>query len=511
MHKTIRVLALLVASCAPAAVTPSTPPAPTTSAPPAAPAPPETHGTILRRDDLLADLTTLERVYRELHPGLARYNTPEQLDALFAAARTELDHDMPLGNAFVALTRLTAGLRCGHSYPNPSNQAKAIADELFSPKRLPFLFRWLGDDMVVTTNLSNADMPPGVVIESINGMPTRELAKALVPLARADGHNDAKRRFYMSVVGESTHEAFDILTPLLFPALFERPMIECVVRRPDGTRSTVSAPLQTTADRAAAVAANGLDIPDGAPLWKAETIVRDGKSIVYLKMPTWVAYNTSWPWQRDLEATMASVVSSKAAALVVDLRGNEGGSDVGDIILAHMIDRPMKRGQISRRVRFETVAEELRPVLDTWDKTFVDLGKPGKPIGGGWRELPSEVGTDVIAPKGPRFRGKLVVLVDASNSSATFQFDLAVQRAHLGTLVGEPTGGSQRGINGGAFFFVRLPRTHLEVDLPLIGTFPATTAPDAGVTPDAVVELSPADVFAKRDAQLDRAFAIATK
>ena len=42
----------------------------------------------------------------------------------------------------------------------------------------------------------------------------------------------------------------------------------------------------------------------------------------------------------------------------------------------------------------------------------------------------------------------------------------------------------------GAFFFTRLTRTELEVDLPLIGLFPPG-APDAGVTPDVVVSRPP--------------------
>ena len=47
----------------------------------------------------------------------------------------------------------------------------------------------------------------------------------------------------------------------------------------------------------------------------------------------------------------------------------------------------------------------------------------------------------------------MVVLVNAANSSATFQFAKLVKDNQLGTLVGQPTGGNQRGINGGAFFF----------------------------------------------------------
>ncbi|RXH55350.1 hypothetical protein [Granulicella sibirica] len=89
------------------------------------------------------------------------------------------------------------------------------------------------------------------------------------------------------------------------------------------------------------------------------------------------------------------------------------------------------------------------------------------------------------------------------NSSATFQFAQSVQRLHLGTLVGQPTGGSQRGINGGAFFFLRLPHSGIEMDLPLIGTFPLTAAADAGVTPDVLVKATVGDVASDRDADME--------
>ena len=67
------------------------------------------------------------------------------------------------------------------------------------------------------------------------------------------------------------------------------------------------------------------------------------------------------------------------------------------------------------------------------------------------------------------------------------------------------TGGNQRGINGGAFFFVRLPASGIEFDLPLIGYFPPGLPPDAGLYPDVLVPRRPADIAAGRDAQMDAA------
>jgi C-terminal processing protease CtpA/Prc len=99
------------------------------------------------------------------------------------------------------------------------------------------------------------------------------------------------------------------------------------------------------------------------------------------------------------------------------------------------------------------------------------------------------------------------VLIGPQNSSATFQFANLMQRERLGVLVGETTGGNRRGINGGAFYFLRLPRTGLEVDLPLIGTFPLTPQPDAGVTPDVLASRTPTVLAQRRDPALEAAMA----
>jgi C-terminal processing protease CtpA/Prc len=114
---------------------------------------------------------------------------------------------------------------------------------------------------------------------------------------------------------------------------------------------------------------------------------------------------------------------------------------------------------------------------------------------------------DVIKPAGKRFHGRVFVLIDATNSSATFQFAQNIQAHHLGTLVGQPTGGSQRGINGGAFFFLKLPHSGIEMDLPLIGTFPPAPAPDAGVTPDIPAKPTVADIATGHDTALSAVMA----
>jgi hypothetical protein len=54
----------------------------------------------------------------------------------------------------------------------------------------------------------------------------------------------------------------------------------------------------------------------------------------------------------------------------------------------------------------------------------------------------------------------------------------------LATLIGRETGGNRRGTNGGRVAFLKLPASGIEVDVPLVGYFPATPQSDRGIVPD---------------------------
>jgi C-terminal processing protease CtpA/Prc len=110
--------------------------------------------------------------------------------------------------------------------------------------------------------------------------------------------------------------------------------------------------------------------------------------------------------------------------------------------------------------------------------------------------------TSLIQPAGRRFKRRVAVLCNASNSSATFGFDQTCKDNGLATLVGRTSGGNRRGINAGAFFFLQLPASRLEVDLPLIASFPATSQPDAAIEPDIAVAMTVRDTATGRDPQM---------
>lgn len=448
--------------------------------------------------DLAGDIAIL-RAALALHPGLHRYNSPATIAAGLDRLRRDFIASTGLDQRYLLLSRFLAGIRCGHSYCNFYNQKRPVAAALFDrPTRLPFRFVWRDDAMIVTGR-GGESLPPGTAILAIDGLPPRRLRDRLLPHVRVDGHNDAKRLSLLEVRGDDSFETFDIFQGLLAPPAGGSFRLR--IRRPGGRVETIHRPAIGLAARRAMMPA--APESDG-PLW-GWTLRPDG--VALLTMPGWGLYNSSWRWQPWLEERLDSLAGARG--LIVDLRDNEGGLDCGDPILARLIDRPWTPPAAEQRLRFQRTPAALDPYLDTWDDGFRTLGVGAAPLPGGFFARPGGAEVLTIAPAARRLAVPVVALTSAVNSSATFQF-AARLRALGGRLVGGATGGNRRGINGGAFFFVRLPASGIEFDLPLIGYFPLTPQPDAGLLPDIAVAATAADIAAGRDPVRDRAIALLT-
>jgi C-terminal processing protease CtpA/Prc len=451
--------------------------------------------------DLLVDFEILRRSLEALHPGLFRYNDRASLDAAFEELRAEFARDRTLAEAYRAISIFAAKIRCGHTYANFFNQGPAVKAQILQHPRVPFYFRWLGDRMIVTRSFAaEPQLRPGAQITEINGTPVSDILKRLMSVARADGGNDAKRASQLEVTGEAEFEAFDVYFPLFFPWSAE----DCALAILDsstGQEKTLQVPLMTHEQRLAARVANESESPD-APLWKLEM----GKdSIGYWRMPSWVAYEGTWNWRGSISEIFDELIKRDAPALIIDVRGNEGGTtEIADEILARLIREPVNLGNVQEKVRFRTVPEDLLPYLNSWDPSFRRLGQAAEDQGDGFFRLRRE-SSAAINPQCDRFAGKVFVLVDAANSSATFRFASLAQQHGLATLVGQPTGGNQRGINGGAMYFLLLPKSQIELDIPLIGYFPEGRPPDAGLTPDVIIVPTIEEIADGRDAVLDKA------
>jgi hypothetical protein len=468
---------------------------------------------LFKSSDLQADAAVLRRAYEQLHPGLYRYNSKAQMDEDLALLNRQLNHDQTLRDAFLAFSEFAAKVRCGHTQANPFNQPKPVIEALFkSPTRLPFYFDWLDGHMIVTHDFTSGHvLPSGTEVTEVNGVATSAILARLLTIARADGANNSKRIAQLAVNGDSDYETFDLYHPMFFPRKSATNTL--LIRQPKSSRAKrVDIPPLTFEQRIAPIKQREEQRNNGQDALFEWRYLKDGSGC--LRMPSWALYNSKWNWKQWLNEHLNDAVTRHAPALILDLRGNEGGDDLGNEIIPHLVDSPITLSSMRRFVRYRKVPADLVPYLDTWDNSFRDWGSSAVDLAEPWPTAPADstylklsrydddATGDVIKPAGERFQGKVFVLIDSNNSSATFQFAQNIQTHHLGTLIGQPTGGSQRGINGGAFFFLRLPHSGIEMDLPLIATFPPFPAPDAGLTPDILVEPTISDIAADYDAAL---------
>src|SRR5688572_7587671 len=432
--------------------------------------------------DLLADLDVLEQAFRALHPDLFRHRTPAEVEAIFAGAKQTFAAPRTLREAFADLARLTARLGLRNAGPSLTAQPREVAEAVVEVPRLPFRFRWIGDQMVVDGGVGSTRSP--VVIERIDGREPSSMLYALVPLTPADDEGYDRRVALLGTRGDRPHELFDVLAPLRFPFLDDgRVVVE--LRDTEGRRQVeLSASPFARSSRAAA----------GVDQWSFE---RPAPRVALLRMPTWAVADPDWDWKGALAGAIERARASRARALIIDLRGNRGdaaGVAAGDALLAHLIRAPIQVRDLDRRVWFDTIPEALRPMIELPDPALADLAAAATPIEDGWRRLDTAPVT--VAPRSPRFRGRVTVLVDTATAGAALRFAALVQRHRLGRVI-DSTDARSRDSDGDATAILRLPRSHIAIDLPSVATFTPTFLPDFVLVP------THADALAGRDRALD--------
>lgn len=470
----------------------------TQDAPEALAGPPEERKTIAA-DVLAEDVRILGNALEALHPGLHRYQTPDEFRARLEALADELAEPRTRREAYLALSRFLATIRCGHTYANFWNQSDAVQAELFErDDQLPFTFRWLDGRMVVTDAVVEANgLVRGAEVVSIDGRPANGIRDALWPYVHADGANDAMRENRLELTGVGEYETFDVFFPLVVGGGEDG--YDLVLRAPGASATNeVHVPAVGRAARAAAL---GAPAPDET--WEFR-FVRD--DVAYLRLGTFVTWKMELDWQRFLRDAFGQVEDREPAAVILDLRGNGGGNTgvnafVRRGLLAEEVTLPATRSLL----RYDVVPEELRPHLGTWEESLWDVRAQVEAAEGGFFRRTSDTDEPQVLRAGrAAFDGPVYVLVGPANSSATFLLADQLGRASNVRLVGRPTGGNQRGINGSYLFFLTLPGSGLEVDVPLVAGMPLEERPDGGLEPDVLVAPSPEDVADGVDRELTR-------
>jgi len=475
-------------------------------------APPE---RILSPPGLKEDFDVLKKTLTIMHPGIYRYQTPESMEKIFGEFEDKLKNPLPEGEFFKLLAQLTGQIRCGHTFLNPYNQADVLGKRLFGGKTyLPFYFQIIDGKIIVTENASPQTLAKGSEIRKINGIPAKKIIETLLSVTAADGRNTVAHRVQAIELARFEAERyalFDWYFPLFFPLEKESFTVEA---SDFATKKTLrfSVPAMNKIERAAEIEKRYGKAPTYDDGWKFE-IQTDATA--YLKIENSITWRLKEIKFREfLAEAFAKMRAGNIKNLVIDLRGNDGGDTQIGFELARYLARKNLPPYIATRrlVRNVAAQADLAKYLDTYSdelKSALQKGVPEnlykKAENGFFEILPNANVTTfpAVEPYENNFQGKTYIISDASNASATFQFLNYARENELATIVGQETGGNRQGINGGNYFFLNLPNSKIEIDVPVYYFAPLGGArKDEGVAPDVRVKRAPEDVGSDFDREM---------
>jgi hypothetical protein len=408
-------------------------------------------------EELRKDFRQLRTIMERKTVGL--YTDRARLTAMLDDAEATLTEPMTELQFYRLLAPIVAELRCGHSFLSVSAgmEAHLRAEALFFPLGV----RIFGDRLFVVEDGHGLGVAPGSEILGLNGMAAAELIQHITANVVTDGFDQGRPRrdaelwfaaLYYSYVDTPASFVLELLPP----------------RSGLGTELAVTLEIPAVRDPHLAKIAQAIVYDTvGAPfssVFKADHAV--------LNVPTF-SYRNPRPYYAFLKDFFTELSARQLDTLILDLRGNYGGSPAPTAeLFQYLIDEPIP-----------FFAKNNPIYLAPWKK-------PVKP-----------------APEA--FHGTLYVLVDEAAFSMN-SFLISLLRHHgIGTLVGSATAGSWACSDAAREATLKATGLRLKYSTQAFHTAVQGQESGIGIAPDVPVAWTLEDHLAGRDPVLAAALALA--
>ncbi|GAB5409734.1 MAG: S41 family peptidase [Balneolaceae bacterium] len=451
---------------------------------------------LIQPEELLNDFRLIEQMILDVHPGTYRYNDEESIKKNLKELKDTFQEPLSYGEAYLAMAKLTAAIKCDHTKPGFNNQNKIINSVIHGqPDKLPFTFRWFENRMFVMYDASSeSELERGDEVLSINGVNVSEIQGSMVPYIAADGDTDNNRIRKMEVDGyDFRYNAFDVFFPLLYP--FDDKVLELeIVKKAGHSSKKITVTALTRDERAKILTSRFLEFPENRDeLWNFR-ITEDNVGILEANsfgLMGWKALSIDY--KAFLQDVFEELSEKNIQDLIIDIRENTGGNDEMSVELFSYLDIKesiVKEIYREGRTRYLNFPEPLKNNTDTWGDNpwyfnFDERDKEG--IYYTFKQNPEN--KVYLKQKENIYKGNVYLLTSSQNTSLAYYTALNFKRQGLGTSIGQETGGNMRGINGGQILFLRLPSSGIEIDFSIMGGFVYGNQPNEGVKPD--IEVTP--------------------
>ena len=438
---------------------------------------------------LQSDAKLMWQTLNELHPGMYRHADTTELAKAFDQLLEEFSIERSQNEAFKYFSEFVVKIKCGHTYLNPLNQSPQIIDSLLDDAvLLPFSFSLIDYTMIVDSSLTEK-IRHNDIIKCINDIPVSKIIDSLSHYIKADGNRKSKKIKDLQVLFEARYNYFDYYFPLIY-GFKDSVSIELI----GGEIHRI--PLITKQDRNARISQN----TSYDDMWSYSFY----EHYAYLKLGTFVTWKMSLDWEAYLDEFFEQLTKKRIQNLIIDIRDNEGGmTEVTDYLTNRLANKSGILIPRRKHLVYKKVSKNLKPHLSTWSKWFYNVSWWTKKLDNRYRTPRFSRIKKKIKRNTKGFQGQTFVLVNEANSSATFILAENLKINKYATLVGTETGGTKKGINGGQIFFLKLPNSNIEIDIPLIGSYPIKDLEDQGIIPDIHIPITIDNHINKYDSQLN--------
>ncbi|MEM9385132.1 MAG: S41 family peptidase [Pseudomonadota bacterium] len=435
----------------------------------------------LSADQVVADVALAERAYARVHPGYTRYADEDTLADAWEALRVHAQKEggMRTSALYLAISRILPLIRCDHTkaeLPVALREGRSAA-----PLYLPLRWQWVDERALVRYAPPTLGIDAGDELLAIDGVPIIQRVAEVAALVPVDGYTDHARAGEMGASLEFMGGAVEH-----FGALLRPPQVTArlTVQGPEGVERTVDVARVDHSAWTAIGTAQGR----ARNFKDAVTFERIGDTAAYLRVDTFVNYRDPVDPHSLYAPIFRSLVDEARETLILDLRRNGGGSnDAAQGLLAYLIESPMRMHTDMRVATLDL--DDLRDHLSTWDKRALKPNRLGfRKREDGTYSLRTFVSDDLkrIKPRRPSFRGRLLVLIGADNSSGSTNLSAILAEQDRTTLIGEATGGSAEGPTAGLLFTLTLPNSGIRTRLPFFRyrNNVSSFEPGMGLAPD---------------------------